>query len=86
MYRDAPDKLVVASALPAQVVGLPRLPFLLFQDPAEEPHASRLKTAFFRETLRRGVMFHPNHQWFLSAAHTREDVVETIAACREAWK
>jgi len=83
-FRDALDKLVVASGLPAWVVGLPVSPFLLFRDPAEDPRAVRLKTTFFRETLRRGVMLHPNHQWFLSAAHTREDVEETIAACREA--
>ncbi len=83
-FRDALDKLVTASGLPAQVVGLPVSPFLRFRDPTEDPHAGRLKTTFFRETLRRGVMFHPNHQWFVSAAHTDEDVDATIAACREA--
>lgn len=80
-FRDALDELVVASGLPAQVAGLPVSPFLLFRD---DPRAARMKTIFFRETLRRGVMFHPNHQWFLSAAHTQEDVEEIIAVCRKA--
>ena len=83
-FREALDKLVTAYGLPAQVVGLPVSPFLLFPNSTEDPFAGRLKTAFFRETLRRGVMFHPNHQWFLSAAHTDEDVEGAIAACREA--
>lgn len=83
-FRGALDKLVAASGLPAQVVGLSVSPFLLFRNPSDDPRAARLKTIFFRETLRRGVMFHPNHQWFLSAAHTKEDVEQTISACRDA--
>ena len=78
------DKIVTAYELPARVVGLPVSPMLLFHDPAEHPDAPRLKATFYQETLRRGVVLHPNHQWFLSAAHTRDDVEAAIDACRAA--
>jgi glutamate-1-semialdehyde 2,1-aminomutase len=81
LLRDGLDKLVMLYELPASMVGLPISPFLMFDD---DPQAARLKTAFYRETLRRGVMFHPNHQWFLSAAHTTDDVEAALTACREA--
>ena len=81
LFRDGLDKLVTSYELPAAVVGLPISPFLVFDD-GRRP--ARLKTAFYRETLHRGVMFHPNHQWFLSAAHTRDDIGAALTACREA--
>jgi glutamate-1-semialdehyde aminotransferase len=40
---------------------------------------SNFKVTFYSETLRRGVMLHPNHQWVLSAAHTDEDVEATTS-------
>jgi glutamate-1-semialdehyde 2,1-aminomutase len=81
MFRAGLDKLVTSYGLPATVVGLPISPFLEF---ADTPHGTRLKKTFYRETLRRGVMLHPNHQWYLSAAHTTDDVEATLAACRAA--
>ncbi|HEX6871824.1 MAG TPA: aminotransferase class III-fold pyridoxal phosphate-dependent enzyme [Micromonosporaceae bacterium] len=80
---DGLRKLVAGYPVPAEVVGLPISPFLRFDESAG-PQAARARVAFFRETLRRGVMFHPNHQWFLSAAHTVADVEFTLDACREA--
>jgi glutamate-1-semialdehyde 2,1-aminomutase len=43
-----------------------------------------VKARFFVETSRRGVLFAPNHQWFVSAAHTDEDLELTVEACRRA--
>jgi len=68
--------------LPAEVVGYPIAPFLRF-DPAVEG-AKNVKARFFAETSRRGVLFAPNHQWFVSAAHTDEDLELTVEACRRA--
>jgi len=69
--------------VPAEVVGYPIAPFLQFA--ADEPAARQMKITFFAETTRRGVLFHPNHQWFLSAAHTDDDVAETIDLCDKAF-
>jgi len=77
------SKLAAEFSLPAEMVSLPVSPFLQFSGKPDS-RIQRLKVAFFRETLRRGVLFHPNHQWFLSAAHTDADLDTTIGACREA--
>lgn len=61
--------IVADSGLPATVRGLPISPFLEF-----EADASETKSNFYRETMRGGVLFHPNHEWFMSAAHTTTDV------------
>ena len=42
--------------------------------------------SFFTEAARRGVLFHPNHCWFVSLAHTDEDVAETLDAARKSMK
>lgn len=74
-------EVVVAEQLPATVVGLPTSPFLLFDD---TDGADLAKVAFYAETLNQGVLLHPNHQWFLSAAHTDGDVDHAVDACRSA--
>ncbi|MFE1548782.1 aspartate aminotransferase family protein [Streptomyces sp. NPDC058718] len=71
-------KLVAESGLPAEVVGYAPAPFLRFADGHEA-----LKLSFYEETTRRGILLHPNHQWFLSAAHTDEDVEFTLDVIRE---
>jgi glutamate-1-semialdehyde aminotransferase len=76
------SKLVANSDFPAEVVGLPVSPFLQFAE-AGDARARRLKVRFFGELLRRGIFFHPNHQWFISAAHTEADLDMTIAVCKE---
>lgn len=61
---------------------LPAMPFFRFEG-ADERSAlcSRL---FYREVLARGVLLHPRHLWFLSGAHTQEDVTFTLSACKAA--
>jgi glutamate-1-semialdehyde aminotransferase len=34
---------------------------------------------------RRGIYFHPHHDWFLSAAHTEEDVRRTLEVTDQAF-
>jgi glutamate-1-semialdehyde aminotransferase len=58
---------------------LPAMPFFRFDGP-EEQLLSRL---FYREVLARGVLLHPRHLWFLSGAHTEQDVDFTLAVCRD---
>jgi glutamate-1-semialdehyde aminotransferase len=64
-------------ALPAQVVGVAQMPFVRFTDPAAQ-------RVFYRETIRRGVLFHPNHHWYLSAAMTPGDIDHALTASRQA--
>lgn len=77
--------LVAEFGVPAEIVGYPHAPFLryLVGDAARKAF---VETAFYAETTRRGVLFHPSHHWFVSAAHTEDDVDETLAACRHGFE
>jgi glutamate-1-semialdehyde 2,1-aminomutase len=68
-----------------QMLGLPPIPMLKFTDP-DEARREALHRAFFTETTRRGVLFHPGHCWFLSLAHTDRDVDRTLEVSRESMK
>jgi glutamate-1-semialdehyde 2,1-aminomutase/spore coat polysaccharide biosynthesis protein SpsF len=69
----------------AEVIGVPPLPMLKFTD-KNEPMRDKLKNAFYTETTKRGILFHPNHCWFLSLAHTEEDINKTLEVSRESMK
>ncbi|MFF3643620.1 aspartate aminotransferase family protein [Streptomyces sp. NPDC002564] len=77
--------LVRRHGVPAEVRGVPQMPFLTFTHP--DPGRARLmQDAFFRETTRRGVLLHPTHHWFICAATTDADLDRTLAACDEAFR
>ncbi len=69
----------------AEVVGLPPLHMIRFRG-LDPDGKSILKTAFYTETTKRGVLFHPNHCWFLSLGHTEEDVDRTLEVSRESLR
>ncbi|HXM48076.1 MAG TPA: aminotransferase class III-fold pyridoxal phosphate-dependent enzyme [Pyrinomonadaceae bacterium] len=77
--------LIVEYGVPAQVVGYPPCPFLKFTSSDEDERQADM-TAFYAETTKQGVLFHPNHHWFISAAHTTEDIVLTLEVCRRGFE
>jgi glutamate-1-semialdehyde 2,1-aminomutase len=83
--QDGLRTLLTRYGVPAEVIGYPPMPFLRFQ--LDEPYVQRrAQGLFFRETTRRGVMLHPDHQWFVSASHTAADVDATLDACEHALR
>lgn len=62
---------------------LPPMPFLRFTHADAEARAAQVRT-FYSQMLARGVLLHPRHLWFISAAHTEGDVARTLAAARSA--
>ncbi|MDQ3821706.1 MAG: aminotransferase class III-fold pyridoxal phosphate-dependent enzyme, partial [Actinomycetota bacterium] len=68
--------------LPARVVGHPSMPFVEFD--VGDPDGARCRSRFVAEALARGVLVHPTHHWFVSAAHTEADVDRTADALTEA--
>lgn len=56
------------------VSGLPAMPKLRFAGESDFMRFQR----FCAAATRRGVYFHPFHNWFLSAAHSAEDIERTI--------
>ena len=45
-----------------------------------------LKKMFYTEAAQRGVLYHPNHCWFLSLGHTSGDVEKTLEVSRDSLK
>jgi glutamate-1-semialdehyde aminotransferase len=77
---DGLAQLAQAAKVEAVVLGMPQMPFLRFC--YEDAHACETaRTAFFATTVRRGVLLHPNHHWYISGAMTGRDIDETLAAC-----
>jgi glutamate-1-semialdehyde aminotransferase len=76
---------VAETGFPAAVVGYPISPYLEF--PNEDTATGKaLKSTFYAETIRNGILLHPNHQWYLSGAHTEQDVALTVEVARAAMR
>jgi glutamate-1-semialdehyde 2,1-aminomutase len=63
---------------------LPAMPFLRFTYPNAADN-ERASEAFYRAMLVRGVLLHPRHMWFISAAHSASDIEVTLHAADEAF-
>jgi glutamate-1-semialdehyde 2,1-aminomutase len=55
--------------------GPPAMPYMSFK--ADQGKHSRIKL-FCGEAAKHGIYLHPRHNWFLSAAHTEEDIKRTL--------
>lgn len=73
-----------ACGLPVNITGPPTMPFMTFQsdDEIKRPRA----VMFCYECGLRGILLHPRHNWFLSAAHTDDDIDATLRVTAEAMK
>ncbi len=82
---DGLNALVRELEVPAMAYAepLPAMPFFRFTDP-DPVRAALLTKCFYREVLARGVLLHPRHLWFISGAHTEQDIEDTLATCRVA--
>ncbi|MFY9114458.1 MAG: hypothetical protein WAO23_04335, partial [Dethiobacteria bacterium] len=45
-----------------------------------------LSQVFCAETTKRGSLFNPHHNWFISAAHEEKDINETLNHAEDAMK
>jgi glutamate-1-semialdehyde aminotransferase len=72
-------KQIADHGLDAQVLGVPQMPFMRFRY-ADDAVRQRVQDAFYTETTRRGVLFHPNHHWYISAAMTEDDIEFALSA------
>lgn len=73
-------ELAEAAGVPATALGVPQMPFLRF-DYRERAACELARRSFFTATVRRGVLLHPNHHWYLSGAMTDADIDDALAAC-----
>lgn len=82
---DGLERLAWEAGVEAKSIGLGPMPFLIFTD-ADPAIRETAKFLFYRETTRRGVLFHPHHHWFVSAAHTEQDLAYTLEISAEAFR
>jgi glutamate-1-semialdehyde 2,1-aminomutase len=84
---DGLNEIVRELHVPAQAYPepLPAMPFFRFCSADSELNKA-LSATFYREVLARGILLHPRHMWFLSWAHTKADVLQTLEAARAALK
>lgn len=63
-----------AAGFTVAVTGVPAIPFMTFKD---DPDLF-LGQTFCARMARRGIYFHPHHNWFISYAHKEADIDQTI--------
>src|SRR6185503_17825058 len=68
--------------VPLMPVGQPAMPVIRF---ADDPERRRMRRWCSLVTAG-GAYAHPTHNWFVSAAHTEEDVGRTLEAAERAFK
>ncbi len=67
-----------AQGFSPRVSGPPAIPFLTFD---EDPNLY-LNQRFGAAMARRGIFIHPHHNWFISLAHTEDDIDKTVEAAK----
>ena len=70
------------AGLKIEISGAPAIPFMTFED---DPDLF-LNQIFCSEISKRGIYFHPHHNWFISYAHKENDIELTLEKAREAFK
>ena len=77
--RDGFEQLAQEVGVPIRQTGPVQMPNLSF--PGDEEFAKA--RAFCATMLERGVIVHPRHNWFLSAAHDEGDVDRFLEAAED---
>lgn len=62
--------------------GPPSIPFMTFK----VDNAFDISCFFGAEASKRGVFLHPHHNWFLCAAHKKEDIEKTLEVTGECFR
>lgn len=76
------DEAATAAGVKVKLSGPPAMPYMNFDN--DGPHE---KNRFFcGEASRRGIFFHPHHNWFVCAAITDKDIRQTIDVAAECFK
>ena len=82
MLKDGLTALGKEAGFNVQISGAPAIPFMTF---ADDPNLY-LNQIFCSEMTKRGVYFHPHHNWFISYAHKEQDIEQTLETAREAFR
>jgi glutamate-1-semialdehyde 2,1-aminomutase len=70
------------SGFAVAVSGPPAIPLMMLK----HDRGLRKQQLFCLEAAKRGVFFHPHHNWFMSGAHEDADIEKTLAVARECFQ
>jgi glutamate-1-semialdehyde aminotransferase len=76
-------EIVARSGVPAELSGIPPMPFITFPADAGKKYKER-RTLFYTEVIRRGVFLQPFHHGYLMCRHTDADLAQAAQAIEEA--
>ena len=84
IFLEGIQNIINELGIEAKVAGYPPYPYIQFimKDKNEIEKAKRI---FYSETTKQGVLFHPNHHWYICGSHTIEDINYTLNVCKEAF-
>jgi glutamate-1-semialdehyde 2,1-aminomutase len=82
LLREGLEREAAQAGVPISQTGPAQIPNLSF--PGDENHARAF--AFGAAAADHGVIVHPRHNWFVSAAHTEADVERALAAARAGFR
>ncbi|MGY1752967.1 aminotransferase class III-fold pyridoxal phosphate-dependent enzyme [Blastococcus sp. SYSU D01042] len=80
--RDGLAAQSAAHGFDTRQTGPVQMPLLRF---ADDDAASTLARTWTNEAVKRGVYLHPVHNWFLSAAHTADDIDQALERTDDAF-
>lgn len=81
LLREGITRAAAKAGVPIRYTGPDTMPNLLFED---DPKV-RIGRRFSGLAARRGVIFHPRHNWFLCSAHSPEDVAKAVGVAEECF-
>lgn len=81
-FLDELNKLIEASGVPAEVSGIPPMPYITFPK-VDDKYKARRK-CFYTETIRRGLFIQPYHHGYICYRHTDEDLKKALSAVSDA--
>jgi glutamate-1-semialdehyde 2,1-aminomutase len=81
LLLDGLQERATRHGLQVRVSGPSSLPMMRFSNETNLFRQQR----FCAETVRRGVFFHPHHNWFMSAAMSETDIEQALAVADEAF-
>ncbi len=79
--RDGIEDQAKTAGLEIRYTGPPQMPYLTFS--GDRGHA--MGAIFASTALQHGIYVHPRHNWFLSAAHTDQDIDVALSAVAAAF-
>jgi len=81
------NSLAESLKIEAEATGWPLAPMPFLRFTYEDLKRRELiRRDFYTTVIKKGVLRHPAHNWFISLSHTLEDVEKTLNVCEDAFK